>query len=268
MIIDAWLQHPSAAFIGHPMFATLRRWMGITQVPEHIPIEFTIAALDAAGIERGVLSAWTGPDGELITNASVAEAVAAHPSRFVGVGSVNLKRPMEAVAEVKRCAERGFKGVRLLPWLWQLPPDDRLYYPVYAACVEHGLAFCTQVGHAGPLLPSEPGRPFPYLDRVACDFPELTIVGGHVGYPWTEEMVALARKYPNVWIDTSAYKASRYPEALRRYLRSDRHKVLFGSNFPMIQPAACLKDLDGLGLSAKGRDRLLFENAQVVFGIS
>lgn len=267
MRIDAWIQHPTAAFIGHPMFETLRRWMGITTVPDAVPLAFTLAALDAAQIDVGILSAWTGPDGEMIPNDSVAEAIARHPDRFVGVGSVNLRRPMEAVAEVRRCAALGFKGIRLLPWLWELPPDDRLYYPVYAACVEHGLAFCTQVGHAGPLRPSEPGRPFPYLDRVACDFPALTIVGGHVGYPWTEEMIALARKYPNVWIDTSAYKASRYPEPLRRYLKSSRHKVLFGSNFPMIQPAACLKDLDALALEPASRDRLLFANAQAVYGL-
>ena len=71
-----------------------------------------------------------------------------------------------------------------------------------------------QVGHTGPLRSSEPGRPIPYLDNVALDFPELSIVGGHIGYPWTEEMVALARKYPNVYIDTSAYTARRYPPEL------------------------------------------------------
>lgn len=268
MIIDAWIQHPSAAFIGHPMFATLRRWMGLKTVPDHVPLAFTLAALDAGGIDRALLSAWTGPDGEMITNDSVAEAVAAHPDRFIGVGSVNLRRPMEAVAQVARCAALGFKGIRLLPWLWGLPPDDRLYYPIYAACVTHGLAFCTQVGHAGPLLPSEPGRPFPYLDRVACDFPELTIIGGHVGYPWTEEMIALARKYPNVWIDTSAYKPSRFPETLVRYLQSRRHKVLFGSNFPMIQPATCLAEVDALGLDPVSRARFLSVNALTAFGLT
>ncbi|MFX8481514.1 amidohydrolase family protein, partial [Acinetobacter baumannii] len=83
--------------------------------------------------------------------------------------------------------------------LWGLPPNDRRYYPLYAECVELGVPFCTQVGHTGPLRSSETGRPIPYLDDVALDFPELTIVAGHIGYPWTEEMIALARKYPNVY---------------------------------------------------------------------
>ena len=153
---------------------------------------------------------------------------------------------MGAVRELRRCVrDLGFKGLRVIPWLWGLPPDDRRYYPLYAECVELGVPFCLQVGHTGPLRSSEPGRPIPYLDNVALDFPELVIVGGHIGYPWTEEMVALARKYPNVYIDTSAYTSRRYPPELVRYLRADgRKKVLFGSNFPMIAPEKALADLD------------------------
>jgi predicted TIM-barrel fold metal-dependent hydrolase len=82
---------------------------------------------------------------------------------------------------------------------------------------------------------------------VAIDFPELVIVAGHIGYPWTEEMIALARKYPNVYIDTSAYAVRRYPPELVSYLRSNgRGKVLFGTNYPMILPAKALR-LDGPG---------------------
>ncbi len=266
-IIDAWLQHPTPTFVAHEMFASLRRWMGMETVPDEIPLAMTLGALDAAGVSRGVLSAWTAPEGVLISNDAVAEAIAAAPARFVGLGSVDLRRPMRAVEEVARCAALGFKGIRILPWLWDIPPDDRRYYPIYAECVRHGLVFCTQVGHAGPLRPSEAGRPIPYLDRVAYEFPELTIVGGHVGYPWTDEMVSLARKYRNVWLDTSAYKASRFPAPLLDYLASPKHKVLFGSNFPMITPADCLADLDALRLPDASRERFLSGNAKTVFGL-
>ena len=96
----------------------------------------------------------------------------------------------------------------------------------------------------------------------------LTIVGGHIGYPWTEEMVALATKYPNVYIDTSAYKPARYPAALVEYLRErGRHKVLFGSNFPMIQPKACLEQLPGLGLDDEATQLFVGDNAARVFGL-
>jgi hypothetical protein len=98
-----------------------------------------------------------------------------------------------------------------------LPPDNRRYYPLYAECVELGIPFCLQVGHTGPLCPSESGRPIPYLDHVALEFPELKIVAGHIGYPWTAEMIALATKYPNVYIDTAAYTM---PSSSRLRLRA------------------------------------------------
>jgi len=269
MIVDAWIQHPTAGFVGHPMFASLRRWMGITEVPERIPIEMTLAALSAANVDRALVTAWHGPDGPLIGNDEVAAFVAAAPDVLVGVASVDLARPMDAVRELRRAVRQlGLRALRILPWLWGLPPNDRRYYPLYAECVELGIPFCLQVGHAGPLRPSEPGRPIPYLDEVALDFPELVIVGGHIGYPWTDEMIALATKYPNVYIDTSAYKASRYPPSLRDYLRGHgRRKVLFGSNYPMVTPSACLAGLDDLGLDDEARRLFLGDNATRVFGL-
>lgn len=269
MIVDAWVQHPNHAFLSHEMFATLRRWMGLDVVPDSFPVEATLGALDGAGIDRALVSAWWGPQGALIDNDEVAAVCAAAPDRLVGVGSVDLSRPMDAVREARRCVqELGFVAIRVLPWLWGLPPDDRLYYPLYATLVDLGVPFCLQVGHAGPLRPSEPGRPIPYLDEVACAFPELVIVGGHIGYPWTEEMIALATKYPNVYIDTSAYKPSRYPETLVRFMKGrGRGKVLFGSNWPMIAPAACMEQVPGLGLDDATRARFLGGTAVEVFGL-
>ncbi|MEQ8892973.1 MAG: hypothetical protein RID93_35320, partial [Sandaracinaceae bacterium] len=62
-IVDAWIQHPTPAFIGHDMFASLRRWMGLTEIPESIPIELTLGALESAGVSRALVSAWHGPEG-------------------------------------------------------------------------------------------------------------------------------------------------------------------------------------------------------------
>ncbi|MEZ4450161.1 MAG: amidohydrolase family protein [Nannocystaceae bacterium] len=267
-VVDAWMQHPTPSFLAQPMLASLRRWTGL-QVPKELPLEITIAALDAGPVTRGLLSAWWGPGGPMISNDEVAAAVRARPDRLSGVASVDLWRPMEAIRELRRCVrELGLRGVRVIPWLWRTPPNDRHYYPIYAECCELGVPFCCQVGHTGPLMPSEPGRPIPYLDEVALDFPELTIVGGHIGYPWTEEMIALCRKYPNVYIDTSAYKPSRYPPELVRYMQGGgRKKVLFGTNYPMIPPAECLAEVDGLGLDDEARRMFLHDNAVRVFGL-
>jgi uncharacterized protein len=95
------------------------------------------------------------------------------------------------------------------------------------------------------------------------------IVGGHIGYPWTEEMIAVCTKHSNVYIDTSAYTAKRYPSSLVSYMSGHgRKKVLFGTNWPMIAPKKALEDLDGLGLDKEARQLFLAGNAARVFKLS
>ncbi|WFU15410.1 amidohydrolase family protein [Bradyrhizobium sp. CB3481] len=266
MIIDAWGQHPTLRHSQDPIFASLRRWTKRTAPTEAPPVSVTLAAMDKGGVDRMLISAWVAPRNVMISNDEVASFVAESNGRLVGVGSVDISRPMEAIREVRRCVrELGFKAIRVLPWLWEVPPSDRRFYPVYVACVEEGVPFCTQIGHTGPLMPSEVGRPI-YLDRVALDFPELVIVGGHIGYPWTDEAVAIATKHENVYIDTSAYTVRRYPPALFEYLRSHgAAKVLFGTNYPMIVPDKALEGLDALGLTEEIKAAFLGGNAARVF---
>ena len=268
MIIDAWAQHPTLRHSQDEIFESLRRWTRRDVPSEAIPLSATLASMDSGGIDRSLISAWYAPRNVMISNDEVAGFVAQAPTRLVGVGSVDISKPMQAVREIRRCIEElGFKAIRVLPWLWEVPPTDRRFYPVYVACCEAGVPFCTQIGHTGPLMPSEVGRPV-YLDRVALDFPELRIVGGHIGYPWTDEAVALATKHENVYIDTSAYTAHRYPAALVEFMRGHgRGKVLFGTNYPMIQPAKALEGLAGLGLDAQASALFLAGNAQRVFGL-
>jgi predicted TIM-barrel fold metal-dependent hydrolase len=271
MIIDVWMQHPTLRFLSHDMLASLRRWIGM-EIPNEAPgLGVTIEAMDAAGVDFGLLSAWSAPhQPPLISNEDVAGQVAEHPDRFAGLACVDLNKPVEAVRVLRRCVnELGFKGFRVVPWLWEAPPTDRRYYPLYVACVELGVPFFTQVGHTGPLRPSETGRPIPYIDQVALDFPELVIVGGHIGYPWTEEMIAVCRKHENVYIDTSAYTVKRFPPELVAYMNSSggRCKVLFGTNFPMIFPAHALEGLDELGLDDEARELFLGGNARRLLGL-
>jgi uncharacterized protein len=268
-VVDAWAQHPTARLSQHEMFESLRRWTGMPALAQDPPVEQTLAAMDAAGVDVALISAWYTPDGALVSNDDVASFVARAPDRLVGVASADLRAPMAAVRELRRAvADLGFKALRIVPWVWGLPPNDRRYYPLYAACVDLGVPFCTQVGHTGPLRTSETGRPIPYLDDVALDFPELTIVAGHIGYPWTTEMIALATKYPTVHIDTSAYTVRRYPPELVAYLRANgRRKVLFGTNYPMITPSHALADLAALELDEEARALFLGGNAARVFDL-
>ncbi len=265
-IIDAWSQQPNDVFLSQPWLATLRRWTGQDEFGGRT-VTSTVTALDDAGVDTALTCAWSSPAGMLITNDEVAATVAARPDRFAGVAAVDLHQPVAAVRELRRAVtELGLVALRVVPWLWNLPPDDRRYYPLYATCVELGIPFCTQIGHTGPLCPSEPGRLIPYLDTVMLDFPDLVVVGGHVGYPWIDEVISLATKYPNFYVDTSAYAVHRLPDTLVGYMRGHgRSRVLFGSNWPMLSPQRCLEHLDRLDLDDEARDLFLGGNTERVF---
>ena len=266
MIIDAWAQHPTLRHAQDPIFESLRRWSRTPTPTEEIPVAATIMAMDAGGISKSLISAWEAPRNSMISNDDVASFVEEYPDRLIGVGSVDISKPMQAVREIRRCVEEfGFKAIRVLPWLWEVPPTDRRFYPVYTACCELDIPFCTQIGHTGPLMPSEVGRPI-YLDQVAIDFPELVIVGGHIGYPWTDEAIAVATKHENVYIDTSAYTVKRYPAQLVDFMKTNgRKKVLYGSNYPMIMPGKTLEGLDTLGLDEETKALFLAENATRIY---
>lgn len=268
MIIDAWAQHPTLRHTQDPIFESLRRWAKTPMPTVELPVKMTVAMMDQAKVNMSLISAWVAPRNVMISNDEVAGFVKEAPDRLIGVGSVDISKPMAAVREIRRCIlDLGFKAIRVLPWLWEVPPTDRRFYPVYTACCELDIPFCTQIGHTGPLMPSEVGRPL-YLDQVALDFPELKIVGGHIGYPWTDEAIAVATKHENVFIDTSAYTCKRYPASLIEFMRGHgRTKVLFGTNYPMIMPAKTLEGLDALALDEGVRSLFLSGNAQRVFKI-
>jgi predicted TIM-barrel fold metal-dependent hydrolase len=229
--------------------------------------EETVAEMDRAGVDKLMLAAWCRPERWVCTNDEVAAFVRASPDRFVGVATVDLSKPVAAVRELDRAVtELGFKALRIVPWLWKLPPNDRLYYPLYVKCVELGIPFCTQVGHTGPLMPSETGRPVPYLDEVALTFPELRIVAGHIGHPWTEEMIGVAWKHDNVFIDTSAYLPRYYPPQLLHFMKTyGQDKVLFGTNFPQLPLDRCTAQVADLGLPPEVEAKFLQANAKRVF---
>lgn len=265
--IDVWAQVPNARMASAPWMKSLMRWTGRTERELVSTPDQTVEAMDEAGVDLALLCAWHAPSGPLISNAEVNSQIDAAPSRFRGLVSVDINDPMGAVREIREWADgERFVGVRVVPWLWELPPDDRRYYPIYAACIDAGIPFCTQIGHTGPLMTSEPGRPIPYLERVLLEFPELVVVGGHVGFPWIDELVSLTIKFPNFFVDTSAYALHRLPQAFIDYMTGvGVDRVMFGTNWPMLSPLQCLAHLDELKLSDSQREAFLANNAARVF---
>lgn len=227
--------------------------------------------MDRAGIEKSFLiAAKVGQLGHPacyhVPYKLVADAVQAHPDRFYGLAGLDPTEGMAGVRELERSVrEYGFIGAHFYPHWFELAPDHARWYPFYAKCVELDVPIQLQVGQSMVYDPRYPrrsvGRPIT-LDAVACDFPELKIVGIHVGIPWTDEMIAMAWKHANVYIGSDAHSPRYWPASFVHFIKSfGKDKVLFGTDFPVLDFERTMKEIDALGFSDEVRAKFLRDNA-------
>jgi len=236
---------------------------------EGIPLERIVDDMDEAGVATMIFTATTEAVGRFHRHCPLSlgrRAIERYPGRFAMRLAVD---PREGSGEVRMflsaVGDGGVVGLALFPYAVNLAPNVNVYYPFYERCQELDLPVWTQVGHTGAGWPSEPGRPI-HLDEVALYFPELRIVGGHIGWPWTEEMLALSWKYPNVYLDVSAHSPRHWPAELLRFLAgAGREKVLFATNYPMLDYRRTFRDLAKLGLTDATRQALLGASARRVY---
>ena len=236
-----------------------------------ISIEKYLEKMDRAGIERSFLIAVRAGNLRMqgsfeIPYARVAEICAKYPDRFSGLAGIDPFRGMQQLRDLESAVkEYGFVGAHLYPHWFELAPDAAQYYPTYAKCCELDVPIMMQVGQnliysAAVRLPSV-ARPI-LLDRVAIDFPELKIVGIHIGIPWTDEMIAMAWKHRNIYIGVDAYAPRYWPASLVHYLNTyGKHKVLFGTDFPVIDPERAMQEIAALNVRPEALPLLLRENA-------
>jgi len=112
------------------------------------------------------------------------------------------------------------------------------------------------------------GRPIT-LDAVACDFPELKLVGIHVGIPWTDEMIAMAWKHPNVYIGCDAHSPKYWPDSFVKYINSyGQDKVIFGTDFPVLDFERTRREIEALGLRPEPLKKLLRDNAMRLYKLA
>jgi predicted TIM-barrel fold metal-dependent hydrolase len=242
-----------------------------------LSLEGYIEKMDRAGVERSFLVASKeGPLGHPANFHTpvemIAEAVQRFPDRFSGLAGIDPTEGMRGVRDLEfAIRELGFIGAHLYPHWFEMAPDHRKYYPFYAKCVELDIPIQMQIGHclrytAQRPLPSV-GRPI-LLDTIACDFPELKLIGIHIGWPWTEEMISVAWKHPNVYIGCDAYGPRYWKPEFVHFINSwGQDKVLFGTDFPVIDPERSLREIAELGLRPQALDKLLRENALRVYGL-
>lgn len=240
-----------------------------------VTTEDIIRSMDDGGVDAGVLQGEWALGDYRKQNDAVYRLVQAHPDKFAACYlCLNPLEDDDMVKVVeKEVKERGFRGVNIQGFACRLRPNDKRFYPVYAKCQELGIPVTIHSSiNFSVNRPIDYGRPI-YLDEIACDFPDLTIVANHGGWPWVTEMVAVAWKHPNVYIEIGAVSPKYIGtpgtgwEPLMVYgnsLLQDR--VLFATDC-MLPPKRCIDELKALPLKDVVKEKWLGGNAARLLGL-
>lgn len=268
--IDMHIHPPTAAF--------MRSVAGLEtggRTPEQIAQEFRDLDLLACPIAWDTETT-TGRPAQ--TNDEIAQMVKDFPDVFIaGWACVDPWKGKAAIQEVERAiTQLGLMGLKFQQAAQAFYPNDRRFYPLYRKCVELNIPVLFHSGTTG-YGERQPGgggvhlkytRPIPYIDDVAADFPQLTIVAAHPSWPWQEEMIAVALHKPNVFLDLSGWAPRYFPDSLKHEInRRLQDRVMFGSDYPVISPGRWLDEFEKEGYKSEVVEKVLYKNAQNILGL-
>jgi uncharacterized protein len=256
------LKAAAAYFGGDPPQPTAQEVADYYRARNMIAVVFTVD--DEAGMGR-----------RRVGNAQVLEAARANPDVLIPFASVDPHKGKLAVREAQELIAAGVRGFKFHPNTQAFWPNDRDHYPLYEVIAQAGLIALFHSGTTGigagmrggggvRLKYSNPMA----VDDVAADFPELDVILAHPSFPWQEEALAVAVHKPNVYIDLSGWSPKYFPEILVRYVNTLlKHKVLFGSDYPLITPDRWLADFERLPIKDEVRPLVLKGNAAKLLGL-
>ncbi len=248
-----------------------------TDEVRYMELEEFVEFLNEQGVDMGVLktSDTTSTIGKRFPAEKLTEYVDDHREKFLLMAGADPHQGMDAVRYLEyQVKDLGYEGLNIGPFEHRLLPNDKKYYPLYAKCVELDVPVLIHTSiNFSTELRMETGRPI-LLDEVAVDFPELKIVAVHGGWPWVQELVGVAWKNPNVFIEISGTRPKYINtpgtgwEPLLRYGNGVlKNKIVWGSNWPMITPREGIEGVRGFPLKEEVKQMWLGLNAAKVFGL-
>ena len=209
-----------------------------------------------------------------LTNDQVVEIAGRHSDVMMPFASINPHRGDEGVREARRLVQAGsVRGLKLHPPIQEFFPNDRLAYPLYEVFAEAKLPVVFHTGHSGigtgmrggGGIRLKYGHPMP-IDDVAVDFPDMPIIMAHPSFPWQDEAISVCLHKPQVYIDLSGWSPKYFSPTLIQYANSLlKHKVMFGSDYPLLTPDRWIADFQKIQIKDEVRPLIMKENAVRLF---
>jgi uncharacterized protein len=223
-------------------------------------IDEMLEIMDRCGVEKSVLSLRAETPSE-----PILDFARKRPDRFVYAAYVDPRNGMKAVRALEKAArENPVVLCRMVPFMINTPPDDKVYYPIYSKCIELGLPVSVNTGIPGPPAPGKCQDPM-HLDEVCLFFPELKLIMTHGADPWWQVAIRLMIKYKNLYLMTSAFAPKYFPQELIHYMNTrGQDKIMFASDHPVLSMERCIKEAHELDLREGVLEKFLYKNAERV----
>lgn len=231
-----------------------RAWKGKGGGPLDKTPQDHLRAMEA--VDKAVVFGLRARDsGYNVPNDYVAAYARKNPEKLIGFGSIDPNYD-DAIKEIRRCTKAlGLRGLKLGPIYQHFDPSDKKYYPIWEAAQEMGLPIVIHQGTTyvrnAPLKYALPVL----LEDIALAFPDLTVIIAHMGHPWEADTIALIRKQPNFYADVSALTPRPYRLYNDLVLATEYgvlHKLVFGSDYPVLTPLETMKELRRVNRFAEG----------------
>ena len=210
------------------------------------------------------------------TPMEIIERARDHADILIPFGSVDPARGAEAVKMAKHQVAAGARGFKFHPSSQAFMPNDPSVYPVYEVIQEAGVPALFHSGQTGAGAGTRGGggirlkysNPM-HLDDVAVDFPDLKIILAHPSFPWQEEALSVATHKPEVYIDLSGWSPKYFPPILIQYANTLlKHKMLFGTDFPVLTPERWMSDIEKTALRDEVKPGIFKDNAAKLLGLT
>ena len=269
--------HPSTRGLDHHACGYFRR--NLVDIPQTAE---SFAELYIRNDVRALLIGWhpsTVNEGARNSNEHVLDLVASHSNAFLGILASLDTNAADLTAVARYAAELVknpiVKGFKFHPPDQGFYPNDKRFYDIWEVLQASGKPALFHVGFTvlgantdgGSGIALDYGRPI-HLDTLARDFPRMKIIAAHPGWPWEQELIGVVTHKKNLFADTSGYLAEQLPEVFLKAIGGRlQDKALFGTDFPYVDLEKALISFNKMNFKPAVQDKLLFANAQQLFGL-
>jgi len=228
---------------------------------ENIECERLLAEMDAAGVEKAVLTINLAKTPERIL-----DFARRYPNRFFYAAYCQPTGRMDEVWQLEKLvADHPVVMARVVPFAIDKPPTDPMYYPLYVKCIELDLPISINTGLPGPPMPGDCQNPM-HLDRICYQFPELKVCMAHGADPWWDVATRLMIKYANLRLMTSAYAPKYLPKEVIHFMNTrGQDRIMFASDHPVLSFQRCLAEAQGLDFRKGVLEKYLYQNSEDFF---